>query len=81
MQTKLTLRLNAELIKKAKIYARQKNTSVSKLVEKYFAVLGKTTPSLPEQDLPPVTRSLWGLLEGISVEEHEYQDYLEEKHR
>lgn len=38
MQTKLTLRLDAELIKKAKIYARQKNTSVSKLVEKYFSV-------------------------------------------
>jgi hypothetical protein len=81
MQTKLTLRLNAELIKKAKTYARQKDTSLSRLVEKYFSILGKMMPSLAEDDLPPITRSLWGLLEGISAEEHEYQDYLEEKHR
>lgn len=81
MQTKLTLRLDSELIEQAKGYAQRKETSLSKLVEKYFTFLGKTSPSVLEDDLPPITRSLWGILEGTSADESEYLDYLEEKHR
>ncbi len=81
MQTKLTLRLDSELIEKAKDYAQRNETSLSKLIEKYFTVISKMSPSVSEQDLPPITRSLWGMLAGISADEHEYLDYLEEKHR
>ncbi|WP_371068089.1 DUF6364 family protein, partial [Salmonella enterica] len=35
MDTKLTLRLNADIIKHAKTYAKEKNTSLSKLIESY----------------------------------------------
>lgn len=47
MQTKLTLRVDDELIRAAKRYARQNGTSLSQLVENYLRSL------VIEQDLPP----------------------------
>lgn len=41
--TKLTLSVELEIIKKAKKYANQQNTSLSRLVENYFKQLSKTT--------------------------------------
>lgn len=41
-QTKLTLRLNAEVIKKAKNMALKRGTSVSKMVQEYFELLATT---------------------------------------
>ena len=42
MQTKLTLRLDHELIEQAKIFAHQQNKSLSQLGEEYFLLLTKT---------------------------------------
>ncbi len=36
MDTKLTLKLNSEIISEAKSYAKEHNSSVSKLVEKFL---------------------------------------------
>ncbi len=81
MQTKLTLRLDSEIIERAKDYAQRKETSLSKLVENYFAFLSRTSAAVMADDLPPITRSLWGILEGTCADEREYFDHLEEKHR
>ncbi len=79
MQTKLTLRLEDELIKKAKILARQRGKSVSKLVSEYFTYI--TTKELKsESDLPPVVKSLYGSLVNTDVKESDYKKYLEGKY-
>ena len=39
MDTKLTLKLDADIIEQAKTYAKQKNTSLSKLIESYLGLL------------------------------------------
>ena len=33
------------------------------------------------EDLPPITRSLWGALKGSRLDERDYRAYLEEKYR
>lgn len=40
MKTKLTLTLNKELLDRAKIYAKEHGTSLSKMVESYFQNIG-----------------------------------------
>ena len=39
MQTKLTLRVDEKLVKKAKAYAKKTGKSVSQLVAEYFSLL------------------------------------------
>lgn len=39
MNSKLTLKLDKDIIEKAKMYANQNNISLSKMVEKYFLTL------------------------------------------
>lgn len=80
MQTKLTLRLDDALIKRAKARAHALDKSLSQIVSDYFALLngenGKTPPGLP-----PRTRSLKGALRKNAVDHDDYLRYLEEKHR
>ena len=87
MQVKLTLRLERELIERAKRYAKQRGKSVSQMVADYFQALtteeklpGKTDENW-KQDLPPLTRSLVGYLAGSTLDEEDYYRHLEEKHR
>ena len=80
MQTKLTLRLEAQLIAQAKSYAALAGKSVSQIVADYFKLLSsKKKEPLPLS--PPLTQSLRGLLRGAKLDEKDYQKYLEEKHR
>ncbi len=79
MQTKLTLRLDDDLIKQAKKHAKKKGKSVSQLVADYFAILEKPV-SERERDLPPLVRSLAGILEGQNVSEEDYRKHLKKKH-
>jgi hypothetical protein len=82
VQTKLTLRLEHDLIKQAKIFAHQQNKSLSQLVEEYFLLLTKTTEETDTEaeELPPITQSLSGILAGYTVEEDDYRRHLEEKY-
>ncbi|HYO45356.1 MAG TPA: DUF6364 family protein [Gemmatimonadota bacterium] len=79
MQTKLTLRLERELIERAKKIARRRGKSVSKMVADYFRTL--ETVNKEDQELAPLTRSLQGILRGSSLDERDYRRHLEEKHR
>jgi hypothetical protein len=79
MQTKLTLRLEGQLIQQAKSYAEQAGKSVSQLVAEYFKLLTsqKVTTNSPST---PITKSLRGLLRESKLDEKDYKKYLEEKH-
>ncbi len=79
MNTKLTLRLDENLIKKAKIYSAKRGKSVSALVADFFHLL--RVEEEPEAgSLPPKVASLKGILKGKKVSKEDYKKYLEEKY-
>ena len=78
MNTKLTLRLEERLVRKAKNEARRRGKSVSRMVADYFDSLG-ARPRI-SHSLPPVTSSLFGILDGQPTSEDEYKRHLREKH-
>jgi len=79
MQTKLTLRLDARLIQRAKRHAARTGKSVSAIVADYFAALGVGPGDRGE--LPVGVRSLHGALSGAGGDGDSYRRYLEQKHR
>lgn len=81
MHTKLTLRLDDQLIRCAKSHARKEGKSVSRLVEDYFALLDQSVKFPGNKALPPVTRALYGALALAQIDDTNYYDYLKEKHQ
>lgn len=79
MQTKLTLRLEEEVINKAKRVARKRGKSLSKMVSEYFSYLASEESS-GNTDLPPIVRSMYGKLSDSPVDETDYKKFLEKKH-
>jgi hypothetical protein len=79
MQTKLTLRLDDQIIKLAKSFARKKGKSVSQLVADYFKFF-KTPRSEEDYEIAPIVRSLKGILRGSKVDVEDYKRHLEEKY-
>jgi hypothetical protein len=79
MQTKLTLRLDANLIRQAKRYAKRSGKSVSTVVADFFAAL--QAPMDDPTALPPKVRSLLGALGNTAVDESDYQQHLERKYQ
>jgi hypothetical protein len=75
MDTKLTLRLDEELIVRAKTEARNRGSSLSKMVADYFRGI---TATRKKSDLPPVTAKLLGSLRGADAAN--YRRHLEEKY-
>lgn len=79
MQTKLTLRLEEELIRKAKRFSKKSGKSVSTIVADYFQKLDVSPPEESEA-LTPKVAALRGILKRTGVEEKDYYIHLEEKH-
>jgi hypothetical protein len=83
MQTKLTLRLEQRLIRRAKAYARRTGKSVSELVADFFGRLeapaGEQQARVVAQS--PAVQSLVGALAGSRLDEADYRAHLGEKHR
>ena len=82
MNTKLTLRMDENLIAQAKVYAAKEGRSLSELVGTYFARISesKVTPQSRTRSYP-LTDALWGVLEGSNLDESDYKKYLEDKHK
>lgn len=78
--TKLTLSVDEKVVERAKRYASRRGTSVSRLVETYLDALARPA-DMRDQDLPPVTRRLRGILKGAKHRREDYIDYLERKYR
>ena len=79
MQTKLTLRMEEAVIRKAKRLARKRGQSVSRMVSEYIA---QAEEAEGENRLPPLTASMVGALASGKgdVDETSYRRHLEEKH-
>ena len=77
---KLTLSVDAGVVARAKRYAARRGTSVSRLVEKFLALLSGTAGQ-EDEELPPVLARLRADLEGASGDRSEYRKYLERKYR
>lgn len=87
MSKKLTLRLDEDVIDRAKAYADERGMSVSKLVEQYFEAVTTQDAETADADdeaesLPPFTRRLRNREpSSVDVDEEDYYRYLEAKHR
>jgi hypothetical protein len=79
MDTKLTLKLDKKIIERAKIYASEKNISLSKLIEN---MLFRITDSKSfKSEITPLVESLSGILPEIDFDKDDYADYLDKKYQ
>lgn len=79
MITKLTLRMDDNLIESAKEYSAKTGKSVSRIVADLFEII-KNEKINREETLTPTIRSLKGILKGQKIDEKDYKKYLEEKY-
>ena len=83
MQTKLTLRVDDALIRKAKRYSRKSGKSVSRLVADYLSNIDAGR-DVSGRELTPWVRSLvgaWTRGRARRVSEEDYRRHLEKKYR
>jgi len=82
MDTKLTLKLDKEVIARAKQFAKEYNTSISKLVEPYLDQITRTDQVEEQEALTPLVKSLYGIASVLKEEDSEnaYFEYLLKKH-
>jgi len=83
METKLTLRLNDSVIERAKIYAKSRKISLSKMIESYLDSLTREKVSNRKNTITPLVESLSGVINLPSDFDYknEYADYLTEKYK
>jgi hypothetical protein len=82
MEAKLTLRLDEEIIKSAKNYAKKNRTSVSKLVSSYLSSL--TYPEKSAYTISPIVKEISGIITSeIDTARlvDEYHQHLQEKYK
>ena len=82
MDTKLTLKLDQDVIEKAKLYASEKKLSLSRLIENYLNSL-TSDKSNDDLQISPFVKSLSS---GIAIPaDYDYKkdraDYLEQKYK
>ncbi|MCH8069430.1 MAG: hypothetical protein IID16_09225 [Candidatus Marinimicrobia bacterium] len=81
MNTKLTLKLDKGIIDRAKLYAKDKHTSLSLLVENYFKSISEEREET-DIELSPIVQELSGIIElpkDFNLKK-EYTNYLIEKY-
>ena len=78
MNTKLTLRMDETIVRKAKIEAKRRGKSVSRMVAEFIESIGLQQNS--EKELPPTTASLVGILKGKEISEEDYKTHLRERY-
>jgi hypothetical protein len=61
MDAKLTLNINKDVTRKAKVYARKEGRSLSDLVENYLKLLTKNSP-VEDSEYTPRVKSLLGCI-------------------
>jgi len=79
MKTKLTLRLNEDLIKYAKEYSAKTGKPVSKIVADLFTII-KNEKFNKRYRITPGVKSLKGILSNKKIDEIDYKKHLEEKY-
>lgn len=80
MQTKLTLRLDDKLIRRAKKHAENAGKSLSQVVAEYFTLIG-STQTTSTSELSPTVKRLKGSLKLNDLGREDYREYLAEKNQ
>ena len=82
METKLTLRLNDNVIERAKVYARNHKISLSKMIESYLDSVTKQKEE-KKTAITPLVESLSGVIDLPADFDYkkEYRDHLAEKYK
>ena len=81
MPHKLTLKLDENIVEKAKNYAKEHNSSVSKLVEEYFRFITMDSSEIDKVRITPTIKKLSGILNSKSIDPKlERAEYLSKKH-
>jgi hypothetical protein len=75
--SKLTLSVDEAVVTRAKRYAKEQGTSISKMVEAYLSSVAEGTG--PTRKDTPILRSVRGILKKADVSD--YKRYLENKYR
>ena len=80
MDTKLTVKLDGNVISRAKNYARKRKTSLSKLIENYLDVVSK--PESEENEITPLVKSLSGVIKLPDNYDYktDYAEFLAQKY-
>lgn len=85
MDSKLTLKLDKTVIEQAKAYAKEQQTSLSRLIENYLAAItsSKIERNKEEIEITPLVKSLSGSIkvpDDFDYEKAKYE-YLMEKYK
>ena len=83
MNTKLTLRLNASVIERAKKYARNHKISLSKMIESYLDSVSQQQEENKKNSITPLVESLSGVIDLPADFDHKkaYLNFIEEKYK
>jgi hypothetical protein len=77
---KLTLSVNPSVVKRAKVYAARRGTSISSLVEGYLDLVSRP-PAAGGAPITPLLARLRAELKGLSPDQGAYRRYLTRKYR
>ena len=82
MNTKLTLTIERDIIERAKSYAKDKNRSLSDIIENYLKILTEKEQKNEDQNLNPIVESLKGSFKMPKNMDYkkELKNRLEEKY-
>ncbi len=84
MDAKLTLKLDKDVIARAKEYAAEKQMSLSRIIEQYLKVITSSKQPVDEIELTPFVKSFMDsevqLPHDLDIKK-EVVDYLEKKHK
>ncbi len=82
MNTKLTLTIERDIIERAKSYAKDKNRSLSDIIENYLKILTEKEQKNEDQKLNPIVESLKGSFKMPKNMDYkkELKNRLEEKY-
>lgn len=82
MNTKLTLTIEREIIERAKEYAKEKNRSLSDIIENYLKIITKEDHENIGKPLNPVVKSLKGSFKTNKIMDYkkELRNRLEKKY-
>ncbi len=80
MDTKLTIKLNENVISRAKNYAKMRKTSLSKMIENYLDIVSK--PESEETEITPLVKSLSGVIKLPDNYDYkkDYAEFLTQKY-
>lgn len=83
METKLTLKLNENVIERAKIYAKNHKISLSKMIENYLDSVTKLKSDDSINAVTPLIESLSGVIDLPNDFDYrkEYGNYVEKKYQ